>query len=69
MTSFLEFLQMQPCERIAHVQQHGLTKQERQELLKLNSVIASLLQQDAYKRGQREIARKNLYCLTITKRW
>lgn len=53
MTLF-DFQKMAPGERVAYVREHGLSEEQRQELLRLNEIIATLLQQDAFWAHQRE---------------
>jgi len=64
MPDLFEFMQMTERERISYVQAHGLTKRQRQELLRMNEMIATLIQQDAFWKHQRE----NLK-ITILKKW
>ena len=53
MEFFEDFLRMSTVERNEYVARcGGLFDEQRQELLSLNRIIASLLQQDAYWRGQ-----------------
>lgn len=51
MKTLFDFLQMSPWERQEYVQDNGLSGQEREELLRINSVIASLCRMDAYRNG------------------
>jgi hypothetical protein len=50
--SFEEFVRMSPVQRIEYVKQHGLSIEQRKELLQINRLIASLFQQDAYWAGK-----------------
>lgn len=53
---------MSPADRIQHIKSIGLTAEEKDELLKINRLVCSLLQQDAYQKGikQRDLKRKKL---------
>ena len=52
MHTFDDFRKMSPAERCQYVKEHGLSIQQRKELLEANKIIAALFQQDAYWAGQ-----------------
>jgi hypothetical protein len=54
-------------ERVAYVQRQALTRQQRQELLKANEAIATLLQQDAFWKHRRK--NLELFKITVTRKW
>lgn len=57
MEFFDDFLRMSAVERNEYVMRNGLTEEQKTELLSLNKIIASLIQQDCFwhERMRREL--------------
>ena len=66
MERFMDFVRMSPVERIDYVREFGLSDEQKEELLKMNRIIASLFQQDGFWSGQRKV---HMHRITIVKRW
>lgn len=47
-----DFLRMNPMERNQYIDEHGLSDEQRQELLRVNRIISSMLRMDSYRRGK-----------------
>ena len=62
----MDFVRMSPVQRIEYVREHGLSNQQREELLKMNRMIASLMREDAFWAGQRKV---HIQRIVIVKRW
>jgi hypothetical protein len=52
--SLEKFLRMNASERHQYITEHGLSEEERQELLQVNKIISSMLQQDSHYRSERK---------------
>lgn len=51
MKTLFDFVKMSRSERFEYVQHHGLTEEERKDLLEMNKIITALFREDAYIRG------------------